>query len=300
LTDPQLPAGDQIFLDHVAHFVPDIDAARTALERCGFETTPFAVQTAPTGADGALAPTGTGNVCAMLRAGYLEVLTKTADTPLAAELEAAIARWAGVHLAAFAIAKPEETYQRLVNAGLAMRPIVHMRRPVETAHGPSEARFTILRPKPGVMAEGRIQLLTHHTEDEVWQPRWLDQPNGVSGLLTALIVSDDPVEAGGRFEKLLGIAPKTNDYGPAFSLSRGHIQICAPAKLPAPLDTPPGLPWIAGYALQVESLEKIGHTMAQAGLQTSQYGRSLIAPFPAALGAGYWFFVEEATALPWN
>ena len=32
------------------------------------------------------------------------------------------------------------------------------------------------------MAEGRIQTLTHHTEDAVWQPRWLAHPNGALGL----------------------------------------------------------------------------------------------------------------------
>ncbi len=94
-----------------------------------------------------------------------------------------------------------------------MRPVVHMRRPVETEHGRSEARFTVLRPKPGVMAEGRIQLLTHHTEPEVWQPRWLTQPNGVTGLLSLLVVSDDPAEASGRFAKLLGVAPIRADDG---------------------------------------------------------------------------------------
>ena len=36
--DRQLPAGDEIFLDHVAHFVRDAAAASRALERAGFST----------------------------------------------------------------------------------------------------------------------------------------------------------------------------------------------------------------------------------------------------------------------
>ncbi len=74
MTERQLPDGDAIFLDHIGHFVRDIKAAEAALQSCGFLPTPFSVQTAPTGPDGAMEPTGTGNVCAMLPAGYLEFL----------------------------------------------------------------------------------------------------------------------------------------------------------------------------------------------------------------------------------
>lgn len=289
----QLPRDDEIFLDHIGHFVRDIEAAAEALSVCGFQTTPFAVQASPTGPDGAMEPTGTGNVCAMLRAGYLEFLTKTSDTPLSAELDAAVARWPGVHLAAFAVAKPDETYARLQTSGIDMRPLVHMRRPVETENGASEASFTILRPKPGVMLEGRMQLLTHHTEEQVWQQRWLAQPNGVRGLLGALIFSTDPDEAAARFKKLLGVTPAKSDQGILFSLSRGYIQILPADKAEKTFNIPPGLPWIAAYALHVESLGKIRHYMSEAGIPVAEHGPALIAAFPEALGVGYWLFVQD-------
>ena len=53
--------------------------------RAGFAPTPVSVQVAPDGG-----PTGTGNVCAMMTRGYMEVLFKTADTPLGREFEAAL------------------------------------------------------------------------------------------------------------------------------------------------------------------------------------------------------------------
>ena len=293
----QLPAGGEIFLDHIAHFVPDIRAAREALARCGFLPTPFSVQTAP-GPDGAPQPTGTGNVCAMLREGYLEVLAKTSETPLSAELDAAIARWPGVHLAAFAVSEPEAAYQRLVGSGIAMRPMVHMRRPVEMEHGTGEARFTVLRPQPGIMAEGRIQLLTHHTEAEVWQPRWLDHPNGVTALLGLLIVSDDLPDAAVRFERVLGITPERVG-GIRFALPRGHVHLAESVEATAIVGKPPGLPWIAAYGLRVDDLERAASSMRDAGVATTRADNALIAAFPPALGAGYWVFVEDAAALPW-
>src|SRR5258706_3621005 len=79
--DRQLPMGDEIFLDHIAHFVRDKDAAHIALTRLGFAPTPFSIQTNRE-SDGTERPTGTGNTTAILPPGYLEILFKTPDTPL--------------------------------------------------------------------------------------------------------------------------------------------------------------------------------------------------------------------------
>ena len=88
--DRQLPLGDEIFLDHVGHFVSDAEAAGRALARAGFAPTPVSIQYNPDGS-----PVGTGNITAMLRRGYIEVLFKAADTPLGREFEAMLAGNAG-------------------------------------------------------------------------------------------------------------------------------------------------------------------------------------------------------------
>ena len=67
----------------------------------------------------------------MLRRGYIEVLFKTADTPLASELEAAMARYRGIHLAAFTVADAKSSHRGLANRGFRVRPLVHMQRPVD-------------------------------------------------------------------------------------------------------------------------------------------------------------------------
>src|SRR2546423_1172346 len=41
----QLPPPGAVFLDHIAHFVPEMDPAAAALERCGFRLAPFTAQT---------------------------------------------------------------------------------------------------------------------------------------------------------------------------------------------------------------------------------------------------------------
>src|SRR5215469_8417909 len=110
----QLPDRGQIFLDHTAFFVPAMEPAASTLERCGFRLTPFTIQTNREGE--ATVPSGTGNRCAMLRNGYLELLTATSDSPLAAQLRERIADHPGLHLAAFTSADAVAEHRRLAAA----------------------------------------------------------------------------------------------------------------------------------------------------------------------------------------
>src|SRR5262249_36578012 len=93
--DRRLPVGDEIFLDHVAHFVVDHERASRALARVGFAPTPVSVQVNHDPVDGSPGPTGTGNVTCMLDRGYFEILFKTSDTALSREFDAAISRYHG-------------------------------------------------------------------------------------------------------------------------------------------------------------------------------------------------------------
>ena len=82
---PQTAEPGTLVLDHVAHFVPDLDAAARALEAeglegarggveaLGFAVTPYSEQSTQDG------PAGTANRCVMLGEGYLEFLSPIAD-----------------------------------------------------------------------------------------------------------------------------------------------------------------------------------------------------------------------------
>ncbi len=156
--DRQLPRAGEIFLDHVGHFVRDPEAASRALARAGFAPAPLSVQVNPDPAGGAPQLTGTGNVTAMFSRGYIEVLFKTADTALGRELDTALARYSGIHLAAFAVADAGEAHRRLAASGFRVRPLTAMQRPVDTGGEPGTAAFTLARVEPGEMPEGRVQI----------------------------------------------------------------------------------------------------------------------------------------------
>ena len=294
--DRQLPLGDEIFLDHIAHFVPDREAARAALGRAGFAPTPVSIQVSPDPAGGAPRPTGTGNVTAMFRRGYVEILFKTADTPLGHELDAALARYPGLHLAAFAVADAGAAHRRLGDAGFRMQPLVAMQRPVDTGQGPDIAAFTIARLAPGQMPEGRIQMLTHRTEHTVWQPRWLDHPNGARALTGLAIAIADVDEAAARFARFAGRPAAACEGGQAIALDRGCVELLTPDALGRrfPELAIPGLPFIGACTIAVASLAAAETALRGGGIAVRRDGERLVARFPAALGVGAWVFEENA------
>jgi hypothetical protein len=300
--DRRLPAGDEIFLDHVAHFVADADAAAQALVRAGFTTTPQSIQVNHDAGSGAPRPTGTGNVTAMLDRGYIEFLFKTADTPLAKQFDIAMARYRGLHLIAFAVADAAGAHARFATAGFALQPAVDMQRPVETPTGAGIAAFSIVRLQPGEMPEGRIQALTHRTEATVWQERWLSHRNGATGLLDVVVVEPDVAEAAARFVRFLGRPAAFDRFGQSITLDRGRVQFMSSLMLAEALPglEIPAMPFICAYGVAVKSLAAAAACLDAGGIAFTRRPGCLVAPFPAALGDGCWAFVEDAAALPWR
>jgi hypothetical protein len=293
--DRQLPRGKEIFLDHVGHFVPDAEAASRALARAGFAPTPLSIQVNPDAGGGAPRPTGTGNITAMLGQGYVEVLFRTADTPLAREFDAALARHAGVHLAAFAVADAAGAHRRLVRERFRMRPLVEMQRPVDAGGRPGIAAFTIARLETGEMPEGRLQMLTHRSEPMVWQPRWLTHPNGARALIRVLIAVADLEEAAARFNRFTGRAAARTRCGQTIELDRGRVELLGAEHLVRLLPelSIPSLPFIAAYGIAVRSLATLATILEQAGLPVRQDARQATVIFPPELGHGAWLFEED-------
>ncbi len=219
----QRPEPGHLVLDHISHWVPDPAAAAAALAELGFFVTPFSAQSV----GDPPVPAGTGNHCVMLEGGYLEFLAPLADTPNAATLRAGIARYTGVHLIAFGTVDPIGDQARLQAGGFAPLDPVALSRPIETPEGFRHARFTVVRTKPGMMEEGRVQFVEQHTPDFLWQKRWLSHKNGATRLKRVEICVADPQAAVARYAAYTGLAATERHLGVA----------------------PPFLPWIAGYAL---------------------------------------------------
>ena len=248
--DRQVPPAGKICLDHVAHFVPEVEAASAALTKVGFTLTPFSPQSHRLEPGGPLLPAGTGNRCVMLKDGYIEFLTPTGDTPIADQLRTAIKRYVGVHLIAFGTAAAQSDHARLSRSGFAPLAPVALQRQIDTPQGNATARFTVVRVPPGTMAEGRIQYCQHHTPQLVWQPRWLAHANGATGLTGALVCVEDTQDAAQRYARFTGLLPQLERNAWSINTARGRLTFMDPAQLRRSFSVdPPALPWIAGYTL---------------------------------------------------
>jgi hypothetical protein len=285
----QLPGEAETFLDHVAHFVPAMPAAAEALERCGFRLTPFTAQTNRSGST--TAPAGTGNRCAMLRRGYVEILAATEDAPLARQLEERLARHIGIHLAAFSSADAAGEHRRLADAGFPVLPLVDMRRPVATENGEEDARFTIARIMPGAMPEGRIQFLSHHTEHLVWREPYLDHANGAQALSALWIAAADPDEPAQRFARFTGRAISGNGAFLAIGLDRGSLRFASPRYLEHEFGIIPGppLPYLAAYEIEVAALDRVDGIAETAGMRVQRLAQGIAITLPASIGGSIVF-----------
>jgi hypothetical protein len=180
---------------------------------------------------------------------------------------------------------------------------VQFQRPVETPAGPDVAAFTVVRLERGAMAEGRIQMLAHRTENTVWQPRWLTHPNGAQALIDLVVISADVAEAAERFERFTGRKAKAPAFGQAaIALDRGQVQLLSRESFAALLpEIPvPGLPFMGAYAVRVRSLAAVEALLKRENMPMRRLGAALVVPFPEELGVGAWLFAENAAELPWR
>ena len=296
-----VPAAGEVVLDHVGLFVPDMARAAEAFERLGFELTPFSPQRHRLAPGQPLVPAGTANRLAVLSEGYLELLTPVADTPVARQLEAAIARYAGLHLVAFGTSDALAAERHLRGAGFAPQPVIELERTVASPAGERVARFSVVRVPPGTMAEGRVQYCRHHTPELVWQARWLAQPNRARALADLVLCVADPAAAAARHGRFVGRAPTAGHGCHLLELDRGRLVFTDPAGLARllPGTEVPCLPFIAALALTTDDLAATRAVLDQNGLRAAALGAGgLAVAVPGGICATVCFLAAGA-ASPW-
>ena len=276
--DRQRPPPGRLYLDHVSHFVPDLERAGAILEALGFAVAPLSAQVTQHGA------AGTSNRCVMLEQGYLEVLTPTMDTPNAARMRKSMQRYRGVHLVCFGTPAAKEEHFRLGKHGFAPQPIVRLERKVESG---MKARFAVVRAAPGMMPEGRIQYVEHLAPEAIWRAKYLRHRNGVVGLAAAYVVATNPVRTAARWASFMAGLPRREGGFVALETDRGKVLIGTRAQMKALLGAAPRSPGIAGYALSCRDPQAFARRCAAAGLKAN---RNLGIALPPALG-GAWRLV---------
>jgi hypothetical protein len=257
IADRQIPApGDQV-LDHVAHWVADLDAAARVMEAIGLAVTPVSEQRV----GGRLA--GTANRCVMLERGYIEILAGRPER--------------GLRLACFGTPDAEGEHRRLADHGFHPSPLVDLSRRTSSNH---LARFKVVRPDPKSMPEGRIQYVQHLTPQHLWQRKYL---NGIR-LEGLYVAARNPVAAAARWARFTGAMPQRTQGGIRLETARGWVLIARrfPWKSPA-------APALAGDPHGGRQPRALAARLKKAGIEVNKFGARHAAILPAALG-GAWLF----------
>jgi hypothetical protein len=296
----QLPERGEVFLDHVGYFVVDLDTAGAQLERLGFRVSHINVQT-NADASGALKPSGTSNRLAKLKLGFIEMLAATHETPLADQFKQAIARYSGLHLIALSADNMPAERARLTQAGFAMQEVVELRRRDRTLPGAPEVHFSVLRPQPGVMAEGRVQWVRPHTPDIVWCAETITTENGAEGLTDMLICVDDPAAVAARYGRYAGRTPAIRGGLHVVALDRGGLVFAdaASATKILPDFRAPPLPFMAGQALRAD-LALTREVLTRNGIRPVFSSAELICIGPADALGSFLLFHTPSVIDPWN
>jgi catechol 2,3-dioxygenase-like lactoylglutathione lyase family enzyme len=300
MTDRQLPEGDEVFLDHLGFFVRDLDEAGRQFGRLGFQVSQINVQT-NADAQGVLAPSGTSNRLARLRRGYLEILAATHETPLADQLKGALARYPGIHLIALSHDDIPAQRERLTADGFRMQPTVTLRRRDKTLAGAPELAWSVLRPEPGVMAEGRVQFTKAHNPEHVWREELIVHPNGAEGLSDILLCVEDRHEAAERYGRYAHRAPQHGDACSAVALDRGRLVFIEPTNGASmlPAFAPPSLPFIAGQALRANDIAVTRGVLSRNAVTPMFADDDLVCVSPADALGGYLLFHAPEVEAPW-
>jgi hypothetical protein len=271
----QIPQPGGLCLDHVSHFVPDLEGAAGVLQALGFRVTATSVQVA----EGA--PVGASNRCVMLEEGYIELLTPTHDTPAAQRMRERMARFTGVHLACFGTPDAEGEHARLAAHGFEPQPLVNLQR--------DEVRFKVVRPGPQAMPEGRVQYVQHLTPGQIWRRENLRHGNGVLGLTAVYVCAGDVPSTAARWARFTALLPRAAPRWAELRAARGSVVIAAGQALEEEggLRRPPAAPALAGYALRCRNPAALARRCKALGMHVERRPGHFAVALPPALG-GAW------------
>lgn len=272
IAERQRPPAGSLYVDHVSHFVPDLDAAAAVFEALGFRVTPVSVQRTPEG------PVGASNRCVMLDAGYIELLSPTHDTPAATRMRALMERYAGVHLVCFGTPDAEAEHARLAAHGFAPQEVVALAREVPGG----TARFKVVRAAPETMPEGRIQFVEQLAPEAIWR----DEHVNPYGLDEVFIAARDVAAAAARWAEFGALLPSPAGKAVRLRAARGSIVVGPPPEGP---DVSFPAPGIVGYSLACRHPQALAARCSQCGIEVRRAGGRHVARLPEALG-GYLVF----------
>lgn len=274
-------------LDHVGTAVRNLERGREQFARLGFRLTPRSVHWGARVPGGPGEPWGSGNHCAMLRQGYLEIIGLI-DESLYSPVKDMVARYEGAHIVAIGCREDADVvFSEQSRKGLPLDAPRLLER--DAAYGPNNESTRRARFRNAILPrerypEARFQYIEHLTRDVLWQPHLLDHPNGAQALSQLWFASDDPMATATRLSPIFGSAPERHgdEIRIPFSLGGAVVYVVGRSywsRISPGAPTPP-LPAPVAIGIDVSSLDVCARLLEQAGVRTQTLPDGSLAVWP--------------------
>ncbi|HEX9396079.1 MAG TPA: VOC family protein [Burkholderiales bacterium] len=263
VAERQVPPPGELALDHVAHYVADLDAAARVMEALGLVVTPRSAHRIR----GRLS--GTANRCVMLERGYIEIVAPQPKH--------------GLRLACFGTPDAAAEHRRLRDHGFEPPPMIDLSRKI---FGNKTVRFNVSITQK--MPEGRVQYVEHLTPQLLWQKRYVNALR-LEGLF---VVAKNPAKAAARWARFAGLIPERTENGIRLETARGWVLVARrfPWKTPAAqAHAGSAVSALAGYQLGCSHPQALAARCRKAGIEVNKFGSRYVGILPAALGGALVF-----------
>jgi hypothetical protein len=182
-------------------------------------------------------------------------------------------------------------HRALQAAGVPVAEPTEFSRPVELPAGKQDAAFRTVRLLPEAAPYGRLYFCHHFTRHLVWRDEWRRHPNGVIGVVRAVICAADPAAAASLYRTMFGAdTVRATADGCSVVIGLSRFDIVTPRALAATFGDAAPDPqgrrdYMAGLTLRCTDLGRTASVLAAAGVVATRAADRLIVPAAAAFGA---------------
>lgn len=265
-----LPTFDHVVIDAFDR----LDDAAAAFARLGFTLTPRGHHSL-----------GSSNHLAIFGTDYLELLGRPAGPdPHQAGIP-------GLNGLVFGTEDSSAVHRALQGAGVPATPPGEFTRPVTLADGTQrDATFRTVHVEPPDARLGRLYFCHHLTRDLVWRDEWRHHPNGVVGLVRAVIASAEPPVLGALFGRMFGEqAVRSIEGGLRLAVGAQSIEVLDPAAVArqwgaAAADAAGRSHFMAGLTLRTRGLALVRDALAAGSVEGVTGPGRILVPAAAAIG----------------
>jgi hypothetical protein len=274
-------------INHVGMVARNLGSTVARYEAMGFQLTPYSPHSGAWKPGAPVQNFGSGNRCVMFANNYLEILGTEDPNKPTERLAGYLARHQGAHIICFNTETTSKLDERLRAGGVPTSGVISLQRDIDTPDGVRTAKFERVQFSPDDSPEGYIQAARHLTPEYIYQPRYIEHPNGCTSLAEAFIVADDIEPLVAKYQRYLDAAPEVRDGLSSFPLPLGSTLTLAPAGKAARLFAGslfPPLPAIVAVSFRTNDLAAQRERLARQDIPTREGPGRIMVPAEEASG----------------